>query len=216
LAGEHDPRWSPDGESLLIPLERGASVPDPEDGTVCEWRDAAVDEGSQIWELPLDVGTPRPVPPDDPRSHWDATWSDNGALVAYAIDASSTAWSLIVAAANGSDARELVLTPGSRRHSWWDLLMSPAGDQVAFHTGASPDELQVVEVATGVETSLAVAGVVGSPNSDLFPIAFSPDGGRVLFSTVDRELRGSLWSVGVDGSDPQQHVTGTQEGDWRP
>jgi hypothetical protein len=95
--------------------------------------------------------------------------------------------------------------------------MSPAGDQVAFHTSASPDELQVVEVATGVVTSLVIAGVVGSANDELFPIAFSPDGDRVLFGIVDHSFSGgSLWSVGLDGSDPIRHVEGTHEGDWRP
>jgi Tol biopolymer transport system component len=195
--GDYDPRWSPDGGSLLVPLGRGV-------------------EPSQIWELPIDGGTPRPVPPDDPRSHWEATWSDDGSLVAYfGSSPECLRCQIIVAAADGSGAREL-----DTQASWSfirPVVMSPAGDRVAFHTGTSPDQLHVVEVATGYVTSLTVATDVGRPNDWLHAVAFSADGGRVLFATVDHEYdKLSLWGVGVDGSEPQLLVTGTDRGDWRP
>ena len=70
--------WSPDGTSLLVPH-----------GVV----------------IPVDGSTPRKLPADDPRSQWNATYSPDGADVAYI-----TQDGLAVAAADGSRAH--VLVPG--------------------------------------------------------------------------------------------------------
>jgi hypothetical protein len=55
--------------------------------------------------------------------------------------------------------------------------------------------------------------------ADTHVIGFSPQGDRVLFarSDFDRngdEAVGSLWSVGVDGSDALVVVAGTTDGEW--
>ena len=76
--GDYDPVWSPDGTSLLVPH-----------GVV----------------IPVDGSTPRKLPADDPRSQWNATYSPDGADVAYI-----TQDGLAVAAADGSRAH--VLVPG--------------------------------------------------------------------------------------------------------
>lgn len=198
IGGDHDPRWSPDGSSLLISLV----ALDP-----ARWQDPP-----RTWELPIDGRPPRLVPADDPRSHWDATWSGDGALVAFADRAQATTWSLVVATADGSGARELVSVPDRYdEDAPWpgDLLMSPAGDRVVFRTNGSPDELLAVDLATGALTTLV------EPTDRLRPLAYAPDGGRVLLAAEGPD-GGAMWSVGVDGSDARLLVAGTVDGAWRP
>jgi Tol biopolymer transport system component len=174
--GDHDPVWSWDGGSLLVP--HGV-------------------------EIPLDGSAPRKLPSDDPRS-FDAAYSPDGSRVAYA-----THGSLVVAAADGSHAREVVV---ARRLE--DPVWSPSGDRIAFiaETGEFVSELRVIDLATGTVTSLA-----GMGGSDLISvIEFSPKGDRILFSrTEDRSLGvSSLWSIHADGSHPRRLVSGTAWGDW--
>jgi Tol biopolymer transport system component len=181
--GDFDPVWSSDGESLLVPY-----------GV----------------EIPLDGSAPRQLPPDDPRSQ-DAAYSPDGLRVAY-IDQVDHVGSLVVAAADGSIARE-VIAPWVQRPIW-----SPTGDRIAFvyseRDGLESTELRVLDVATGEVTSL----VAGRGGSDLIwgVIEFSPRGDRILFSRTDDQDRGvsSLWTINVDGSDPRRSVTGTVWGDW--
>jgi Tol biopolymer transport system component len=177
--GDHDPVWSSDGASLLVP--RGV-------------------------EIPLDGRTPRKLPSDDPRSGWDAMYSPDGSRVAYTV-----AGSLVVAAADGSHAREVV-------GRWVDNpVWSPSGDRIAFiysetHDGPYVTELRVIDLATGTVKSLADMG-----GSDwIWVIEFSPEGDQILFArTEDRSLgASSLWSIHADGSDPRRLVTGTSWGDW--
>jgi Tol biopolymer transport system component len=184
-SGDFDPMWSSDGASLLVP--HGV-------------------------EIPLDGSPPRQLPPDDPRSQ-DATYSPDRSRVAY-VDQVDHVGSLIVAAADGSDTREVV-APWVQRPVW-----SPTGDRIAFiyseREGSASTELRVLDVATNEVTSL----VAGKGGSDLLwgVIEFSPEGHRILFSRTDDRDRGtsSLWSVNADGSDqPRRLVTGTVWGDWQ-
>ncbi len=182
--GDFDPVWSPDGASLLVP---------------------------HGLEIPLDGSTPRQLPPDDPRSQ-DAAYSPDGSRVAY-VDHVDRNRSLMVAAADGSDAQELI-APRVEGPVW-----SPTGDRIAFiyweRGGPASTELRVVDVATGEVTSL----VAGTGGSDLLSgvIEFSPEGDRILFSRTDERGRGasSLWSINADGSHPRRLVTGTVWGDWQ-
>jgi hypothetical protein len=160
-------------------------------------------------EIPLDGSTPRQLPPDDPRSQ-DAAYAPDGSRVAY-VDHDG---SLVVAAADGSDAQEMI-AHWVQRPVW-----SPTGDRIAFiyseREGLASTELRVLDVATSEVTSL----VAGKGASDLLwgVIEFSPESDRILFSRTDDGDRGtgSLWSVDADGSDqPRRLVTGTVWGDWQ-
>jgi Tol biopolymer transport system component len=182
--GDFDPVWSSDGASLLVP--HGV-------------------------EIPLNGSTPRQLPPDDPRSQ-DAAYSPDGSRVAF-VDHIDHNGSLVVAAADGSDAQE-VIAPRVERPVW-----SPTGDRIAFiyseKEGPASAELRVIDVATGEMTSL----VAGTGGSDLRwgVIEFSPEGDRILFSRTDDRGRGvsSLWSINGDGSDARRLVIGAVWGDWR-
>jgi Tol biopolymer transport system component len=205
VPGDLDPAWSPDGTSLLIALD-GTSVP-----------------AGQMWEVPIDGRTPRPVPATDPRSHL-AAYSPDGTHVAYVTGGVSPE-SLLVAAADGSQARTLIggQTPGTLAHPVW----SPIGDRIAFverlnsvFDQAGNDlpgtyELRVVDVA-----SEAVTTASARITDNVGLIGFSPDGDRILYETTRATTVGetSAWSVNSDGTDPQLLVTGTGWGDfdWQP
>ena len=196
-SGDVDPEWSPDGASLLIRL----APPPP-----------SLSELTKVWELPVEGGTPRPVPADDPRSHWQATYSPDGDRVAYS---DFTAGSLVVAAVDGSQDRVLISGGGAGSYPVW----SPTGDRIAFDGGPLPaQELGVVDVASGTVTS--VANTFGTDplhgTDSLHVIRFSPAGDRILFSRWDANNVTSLWSVRADGSDAHLLETGTNWGDWQP
>ena len=135
-SGDFDPVWSPDGASLLVP------------GGV---------------EIPVDGSTPRQLPVDDPRSQWMATYSPDGAEIAYI-----SRDGLGVAAADGSQAR--VLIPGALDKDFplapHGLVWSPTGDRIAFvqTTGEQTEEmgpateLAVLDVASGSVVALADMG----------------------------------------------------------
>jgi Tol biopolymer transport system component len=212
VPGDYDPYWSPDGRSLLIYL----SPPSP----------------SEVWELPVDGGTPRRVPADDPRSNRETAYSADGSRVAYvSSDSHAPGHSLVVAAADGSQAQTLVSAdPAATQRpcdvdgvgvvddlcppegSMTEPVMSPTGDRVAFTTltsirggGDLNADLRLVDVATRSVRVLATGH-----SNDLRAIAFSPEGDRILF------WRGAaLWSVDVDGTHPQQLVAEAGAGDWQ-
>ena len=194
--GDYDPVWSPDGRSLLLPHGR---------------------------VIPVDGSTPRELPADDPRSQWNATYSPDGADVAYI-----TQDGLAVAAADGSQAR--VLVPGCIEGYVGGppgLAWSPTGDRIAFAFESCEKAVQlrhttsisVVDVASGTVVSLA-----DMSRGDYAPglLKFSPEGDQILFARARARTGAnagtfsySLWSAHTDGSDPHRLVAGTPWGDWR-
>jgi Tol biopolymer transport system component len=130
--------------------------------------------------------------------------SPDGSLVAY-----GTRRALMIARPDGSDAREAY---GGR--PWGPFPWSPAGDLIAFTTSSGhkdyvTDELRVFDVATGTVTLLAE----GDGGATYSVVGFSPEGDRVYFEK-DADHGSSLWSIGVDGSDPHLVVAGTSQGEW--
>lgn len=198
VQGDYSPVWSPDGMSLLMPIAPIAPY-----------------GPSEIWELPIDGGTARRVPADDPRSH-GAAYSPGERRVAYSISDS-----IIVAAADGSQPRVMIseVIPAWVESPRW----SPTGDRIAFvwrsniwqDQAGNPmpgtSELRVVDVASGTVKSLATAPATFS----LQFITFSPEGDRILFSRTDANNVTSLWSVHANGSDAQLLVSRTDWGDWQ-
>ena len=164
-------------------------------------------DGTSLWvenvEVPLDGSTPRRLPQEYPRSDPDAI-SPDGTRVAY-----DDHGSLVVAAADGSDAREV------SGQTVLDPVWSPAGDRIAFIYSEKnvykSNELRVLDVATGEVRRLA--GMGGSV--EIWNIQFSPEGDRILFAVTEDRGAGesSLWSIGVDGSDARLVVAGTSQGD---
>jgi Tol biopolymer transport system component len=182
-------------------------------------------------EVPLDGGAPREIAFHgtfmDPSGGW---WQ--GAL-AYSPDGSQMAYGtpegLMVAGDDGSDPR-VVSDDGAHTAAW-----SPNGELIAVASATpgteqftpredggnheqAPDRLRIVDVATGSTTVLADEGTWFEV------IGFSPDGDRVLYGDHRPAVEGypegawvdTIWSIGIDGSDPRQIVAGTSSGALRP
>jgi Tol biopolymer transport system component len=163
------------------------------------------------FEIPLDGSRPRPLPWTDRDVGWPWRYSPDGSRVAY-----SSGNSLVVAAADGSNAHEVFGDwPGS-------LVWSPAGDRIAFtSTSRGSSQLRVLDVATG--TAMLLTEVHVSNESPVEArgltrvIDFSPQGDRILFLSSHLGVAGptSLWSVNVDGSDLRRLVTRIEWADWQ-
>ena len=186
-------------------------------GVVTRWHVTSTAPGGVI---PVDGSTPRKLPADDPRSLWNATYSPDGADVAYITEDG-----LAVAAGDGSQAR--VLVPGcveGYQGGPPGLAWSPTGDRIAFafetcearrDMSGHATELCVVDVASGTVVSLAD---ISGPDDVLGSLKFSPKGDQILFSRTTPNYKAggsSLWSVHADGSDLHRLVAGTRWGDWQ-
>jgi Tol biopolymer transport system component len=145
--------------------------------------------------VPLDGDAPTPL------SHGFDGYSPDGSRFANVEDGS-----LVVGDNNTPDARRAA-DPGE----FWDLAWSPNGDLVAFEVDGT--ELLVRDVATGADTSLLDV----TRSERLHVIEFSTDGDRILFTRSDADGgRGSLWSIGADGSDLRRILDGIDWADLRP
>ena len=200
---EGGPIWAPDGASLIV---------------------------TEL-EVPLDGGNPREVP--FLRGYMDRSGGGWTGGMAYSSDGSQVAYGtpqgLMVAPADGSDPR-VVSDDGAHTLAW-----SPNGELIAvasngdglgnlanpenydgrWLTEQSPNRLRVVDVATGSATLL-------SQGAWFTVIGFSPEGDRIIYGE-HRDVAGqpgtvldSIWSIGVDGSDPRQILVGAYSGVLRP
>jgi Tol biopolymer transport system component len=200
--------YGPDGErQQLLSVPRGWLAP-------CDCDPAWSRDGASLLVpfgvvVPLDGTAPFRLPADDPRSQGGA-YSPDGSHMSFDRD---TYGSLVVAAADGSDARD-VGGGGVDDGPIW----SPTSELLAFTYSESrrnhrANEIRVFDVATGSETS-----VIGAGGTDLIRIIeFSPEGDRILFESTADQGRGatSLWSVDADGSHARRLVTGSESGDWQ-
>ena len=159
-------------------------------------------------EIPLDGSTPQAPPSGDVRGEWGAAYSPDGSRIAYIRDRA-----LVLAAADGSEARELI----PARVEYTLPIWSPTGDRIVFSyqilTGQHATELRMIEVATGAVMPLA--GIDG--RAALTAYEFSPEGDKILFLREEpgRSYRPSIWSVETDGSLEQPLVIGASAADWR-
>ena len=193
-SGDHDPLWSPDGQSVVA--------------AGCE--------------MPIDGQTPRRLSENHSRSHWG--YSPDGTRVADAIyterDNIRTA-SLAIADADGTELQVLTYRndwddPTGEVVSFDNIVWSPRGDRVAFTRSTSTNdgsplasELRVLDVSSGDERTIAA-------ESRTWPLAYSPESDRILFTT--RGVNGvptGLWAVNADGSDKKLLVPGSGWGDWQ-
>jgi Tol biopolymer transport system component len=130
--------------------------------------------------IPVDGSALRQLPPDDPRSQWNARYSPDGTDVAFISQDG-----LAVADADGSHSR--VLVPGALAGWYQGPVWSPTGDRIVFasRSDGGPTELRVVDVASGTVVSLAdMRATADFPG---FVIRFSPEGDQVLFARANRK-----------------------------
>ncbi len=195
--GDHDPLWSPDGQSVVA--------------AGCE--------------MPIDGQTPRRLSDDDPRSR-EGVYSPDGTRVAYATYTEGVyirTASLVIAEASGTELQVLTYQSDWRDPTgevvfFNNIVWSPLGDRVAFawrsmdNSGSLvTSELRVLDISSGDETTIAAEGGIWGP------LAYSPGGDRILYATRSANWDPTgLWSISADGSDKQLLVPGSAWGDWQP
>jgi len=182
--------WAPDGRSVFVHIRQS-------------------DRG-EAWELPIDSSVPRQLGDDHPFARGNAAYSHDGRRVAYVSDTGTPgapAPELVVANANGSDARTVVqLEPN-------DLpafpVWSPNGERLAYIMSR---DLVVLEVATATAST-----AVRDFSRDGFPpISWSSASDKLLFAAPGDGGDTSLWSVNVDGTGRTALVEGSTWGAMPP
>jgi Tol biopolymer transport system component len=186
--------WTPDGRSVV--LSRVSGAPD----------------GGRTWLVPLDGGAASAFPVE-PAYASNGIFSPDGSLVVgVAFER------LVIAAADGSAIRPLVAPKdlpdeGIGTNPTW----SPDGHLIAIGLG---DGFTLVDVATGGVRHIWSPPPSPDPSISYasYVTGWSADGERLLVETYDPVSRG-LWSVSIDGSDPQRLVAGEVVGgswQWSP
>ena len=192
--GDHDPLWSPDGQSVVA--------------AGCE--------------MPIDGRPPRVIL--GRRDPHNEAASPDGTRVAYVTgseDALGRTTSLVVADADGTERQVLTShtdyqEPAAEVVYFSNVVWSPSGDRVAFTRSTNTidasriaAELRMLDVSSGVETTIA-------KDKNIWALSFSPDGDRILFTTHDASEVAELWAATADGSDRQLLVPRSDWGDWQP
>jgi Tol biopolymer transport system component len=193
-SGDHDPLWSPDGQSVVA--------------AGCE--------------MPIDGRPPRVVlGRRDPHVAADSPDGTRVAYVTSSDDGRSRRTSLVVADVVGTELQVLTSQtdyqdPAGEIVYFSNIIWSPSGDRVAFTRSTdtiagSPvaAELRVLDVSSGAQTTIAT-------DKSISALSFSPDGDRILFTTRDDNEVEGLWAVDADGSDKRALVPGSGWGDWQP
>ncbi|MBA3236463.1 MAG: PD40 domain-containing protein [Chloroflexi bacterium] len=186
--------WAPDGRSVLVHIRQS-------------------DRG-EAWELPIDGSAPRRLADDHPFARRSRAFSRDGRRVAYVVQPpEAPAPELVVANADGSDARTVARLAGPNDVAAAFLEWSPDGERLAyFMSRGGQIDLVVLEVATGtISTAVPEFSREGYP-----PFSWSSASDRLLFAAPGDGGDTSLWSVNVDGTGRRLLVEGSTWGAMSP
>lgn len=192
-SGDHDPRWSLDGTSIVvpssceIPIDGGPTSRDP------GYRWVYSPDGTRVAHV---------------THTGDGETFDSSVVI---TEASGTVLQIVhEESAPSPSYANLVWSPSGDRvvFSW-----TPRGED-GYAVDDASSELRQVDIGSGQVTTIAA-------KPGFRPIRFSPDGDRILFaawdgSQVGEERYTGLWSVNADGSHMQLLVPNTGFGDWQP
>jgi Tol biopolymer transport system component len=197
------PHWSPDGAWILFTIDAqrgpgsGAGVQAPDIGfgqPPAFGQPQAVAPNVDVWRIRADgSGEPERVT-DDPAEDRAGEYSPDGSHLLFDSTREAGHVAIYVANADGSDAARATFMGDDWGASW-----SPDGTRFAFHanpSGGAPDIYITTFPISGMATR-----VTDDPAADSVP-NWSPDGSRIAFIS-DRDGETDIWSVAVDGSDPQ-------------
>jgi len=198
------PHWSPDGVWIVYTDEPvggpwGTTVP-PAEGPggflgpgFNPGGPTAAREPAHIWRVRAD-GTSAPEQLTDVDANdRAATYSPDGAKLVFDSkrDGTTRIW---VMNADGSDPRRLTVGGDD-----WGATWSPDGRSIAYKSWsgplANPEVFVMAADGTGKRQVTNGLGDVGT-------LSWSPDSTRIAFELF-KDGRGAIWSIGLDGANPQ-------------
>ena len=166
------------------------AAPSVPTGTIAFMRASDKGMASSVFAAPVDGGTPVAI---GTKSYADyPAWSPDGTSVAYGTGAGVNNTALVVARADGGDARRIVKNVSPEPLSW-----SPDGKRIAY-IGDGNAVVHIVG-ASGTGDRRVIRGFWQS-------VAWSPDGERLLLTghpagpKVDAEQGYDVYTVRLDGT----------------
>ncbi|MEM6672108.1 MAG: S41 family peptidase [Planctomycetota bacterium] len=159
----------------------------------------------EVFSAPAEKGRTRNLTRSSGAHDRLATWSPDGATIAYVSDASGEDEIWLVDASGGAAARQLTSGHAARLNG---IRWSPDGERIAMTDYLG--RLSVVKVEDGTETPVA-----DDPWWGIGDAAWSPDGGHLAFSLRNEAgvQRVHAWSV-ADGA--LRQVTSDLFAAWSP
>lgn len=159
----------------------------------------------QIVEMRLDGGGARTLT-SAPSMQFNAVWSPDERLIAFARADSTRQLQIWLMQADGSSERQLTRFPPGDGSPQWPSW-SPDGTRIAVQSGTynrqqpgeSTAHIWVIDVASGAAAKLAAHE---KPYLDETPSWF-PDGRRIAFQS-DRTGRMEVWVMNADGTGARQ------------
>jgi tricorn protease len=177
---EQEPRWTPDGESLVVTASRGGNL----DIVKVSRADADVD-----WTDAFDFTVGDLV--TGPANERDASFSPDGTRLAFVRGRGN----LVVADADGANQRTLLEHFYPPTYSW-----SPDGRWIAY---AVEDQHANSEIFIVAADGGEPYNVSRHPDFDEAPI-WSPDGRRLLWSSHRHGNSFDIWGVWLTEADDQR------------
>jgi Tol biopolymer transport system component len=174
------------------------------------------DLSERLYVAPADGSTPPARLPHDPGFAAGASYSPDGALIAYETGTFEGGQALWLAKADGSEARRLTTgryydigggEQGSLGFHW-----KPDGSAILFAAGEDQaHDVYVIGIAQGSHDS----PIATSPLNE-FGATYAPDGRSISYLVAPRYELATLMIAGGDGSDAHPAIDGsTQTYVWR-
>jgi molecular chaperone DnaK len=170
---EGDPAWSPDGSKIVY------------------W------SGNDLWTVGSAGGPPTRLTSSEGQEA-DPAWSPDGSKIAYAAKPTGRGWDIVVADANGRNAKALSPGAATRNGDEQDPTWSPDGQRIAFETkrdaqasNPATDDAEIYVVAVTGENPVRLTTTGGYDGHPAWGTGATPEarersnlGGRFTPSTT--------------------------------
>jgi len=143
----------------------------------------------QLTSSPSQESYPRWAPDGRRVSFFDQSTVDGEVVGLFLVDRTDDGWS-----------DPVLLRRGAGRHDWL-----PGSDAIVYERQGA---IEVVDVPTG-DTRVVYAPAAGDPSAE--SVELSDDGRLVYFKSHDAQGRAAIWSVPVEGGQPQLRVRFTDD-----
>jgi TolB protein len=194
LSGAGQPRWSPDGQTILFCADWGRPR-----------------GHNQLYQVSAEGGEPLQLTREpESAAIRDGCWSPDGSKIAYISNPSGDCEIYIMDAIPGAQPHQLTHLgiPNLSNCAW-----SPDGTQIAYMALVSMDPV-VWKIYIVPSTGGPARALIGADSGSSTSPAWSPDGSRIAFSSK-RSANSEIYVVPAEGGEPVQ-LTDDPASDGRP